>query len=185
MSEHRPPASPSPPGNTYARGDSGPAVAEIRAKLAMLGLLAEGEGAARLDPAGALFDEATDRAVRAFQQQRGISVDGQVGSRTYHALEEARWRLGGRILFFVTARLLDMGFDCGRVDGLFGVETEQALRDFQRNIGVVADGTCGPATFKALSQLSRPVVGGRPHAMRDSEAINRAGPALAGKLLII
>src|SRR6185436_18262916 len=68
--------------------------------------------------------------------------------------------------------------DCGRVDGLFGVETEQALRDFQRNIGVVADGTCGPATFKALSQLSRTVVGGRPHAMRDSEAINRAGQLL-------
>ena len=54
-----------------------------------------------------------------------------------------------------------MGFDCGRVDGLFGVETEQALRDFQRNIGLVADGTCGPATFKALTQLSRTVVGGR------------------------
>ena len=80
---------------------------------------------------------------------------------------------------------MDMGFDCGRVDGLFGVETEQALREFQRNIGVVADGTCGPATLKALNQLSRTVVGGRPHAMRDSEAITRAGPALAGKLLII
>jgi N-acetylmuramoyl-L-alanine amidase len=182
----------------YRRGDSGPAVAEIRAKLGLLGLLAEGEGAELLDPAGALFDEATDRAVRAFQQQRGISVDGIVGRRTYHSLEEARWRLGDRILFFVPARLMagddvaalqqrlmDMGFDCGRVDGLFGVETEQALREFQRNIGIVADGTCGPVTFKALAQLSRTVVGGRPHAMRDSEAITRAGPALAGKLLII
>jgi N-acetylmuramoyl-L-alanine amidase len=82
-------------------------------------------------------------------------------------------------------RLLDMGFDCGRVDGLFGVETEQSLREFQRNIGVAADGTCGPATFKALTQLTRTVVGGSPHAMRDSEAITRAGPALAGKLVII
>jgi N-acetylmuramoyl-L-alanine amidase len=185
-------------GRSYRRGDTGAAVAEIRAKLSLLGLLTDGEGAELLDPAGALFDEATDRAVRAFQQQRGISVDGLVGPRTYHALEEARWRLGDRILFFVPARLMagddvaalqtrlmDMGFDCGRVDGLFGVETEQALREFQRNIGVVADGTCGPATLKALTQLSRTVVGGRPHAMRDSEAINRAGPALAGKLLII
>ena len=81
MSEHRPPASPSPEGRSYARGDTGPAVAEIRAKLAMLGLLAEGEGAELLDPAGALFDEATDRAVRAFQQQRGISVDGPADGR--------------------------------------------------------------------------------------------------------
>jgi N-acetylmuramoyl-L-alanine amidase len=78
-----------------------------------------------------------------------------------------------------------MGFDCGRVDGLFGFETERALRDFQRNVGIKTDGTCGPATLKALSQLSRTVVGGSPHAMRESEAINRAGPTLSGKLVII
>ncbi len=186
MSDDR---SPAPAAPTYRRGDHGAAVAEIRGKLGLLGLLAEGEGAELLDPAGALFDEGTDRAVRAFQQQRGISVDGVVGPQTYHALEEARWRLGDRILFFVPARLmagddvaalqqrlLDMGFDCGRVDGLFGVETELALREFQRNIGVTADGTCGPATFNALGRLSRTVVGGQPAAMRESEAITRGRP---------
>jgi N-acetylmuramoyl-L-alanine amidase len=82
-------------------------------------------------------------------------------------------------------RLLDMGFDCGRVDGLFGVETEQSLREFQRNVGVIADGTCGPATFKALDRLTKTVVGGAPHAMRESEAILRAGPTLSGKLVIV
>lgn len=181
----------------YRRGDSGPAVAEIRAKLVRLGLLA---GA--VDPLSgtdtAVLDEATDRAVRAFQQQRGLTVDGIVGATTYHALDEARWRLGDRILAYVPARLqagddvatlqqrlLDMGFDCGRVDALFGVETEQALREFQRNVGIPADGTCGPTTFKALGQLTRTVTGGRPHAMRESEAINRAGPTLSGKLVII
>jgi N-acetylmuramoyl-L-alanine amidase len=182
----------------YRRGDTGPAVAEIRAKLGVLGLLAEGEGAELLDPDGALSDEATDLAEPTIPQARGTSADSVLGPRTYHALDEARWRLGDRILFFVPARLmagddvatlqqrlLDMGFDCGRVDGLFGVETEQSLREFQRNIGVAADGTCGPATFKALTQLTRTVVGGSPHAMRDSEAITRAGPALAGKLVII
>jgi N-acetylmuramoyl-L-alanine amidase len=182
---------------TYRRGDTGPAVAEVRAKLAVLGLLQ-----ASLDPlaesASAEFDDATDRAVREFQQQRGITVDGVVGPQTYHALDEARWRLGDRILSYVPARLiagddvatlqqrlLDMGFDCGRVDGLFGVETEHALRDFQRNVGVRPDGTCGPATFKALNQLVRTVVGGRPHAMRESEAISQAGPTLSGKLVIV
>jgi N-acetylmuramoyl-L-alanine amidase len=181
---------------SYRHGDSGPAVAEIRAKLAVLGLLASTD---RLDdPAAAVFDAAADHAVRAFQQQRGITVDGVVDAATYHALEEARWRLGDRILSFAPARLmagddiaglqqrlLDMGFDCGRVDGLFGVETEHALRDFQRNVGIAADGTCGPATFKALNRLARTVVGGRPHAMRESEAITRAGPTLSGKLVII
>lgn len=179
--------------HSYRLGDSGPAVAEIRGKLAVLGLLAGAPG-----DAGDEFDAGTDRAVRTFQQQRGLLVDGLVGPATYHALDEARWRLGDRILFYVPARLmagddvaalqqrlLDMGFDCGRVDGLFGFETEQALREFQRNIGVAADGTCGPATFKALDRLARTVTGGRPHAMRDSEAINRAGPTLAGKLVIV
>ena len=182
---------------TYRRGDVGPAVAEVRAKLAVLGLLQ-----ASRDPLAesesAEFDDVTDRAVREFQQQRGITVDGIVGPQTYHALDEARWRLGDRILSYVPARLiagddvaslqqrlLDMGFDCGRVDGLFGVETEHALRDFQRNVGVRPDGTCGPATFKALNQLVRTVVGGRPHAMRESEAISQAGPTLSGKLVIV
>ena len=181
---------------TFRRGDHGPAVAEIRSKLAVLGLVAEDDRSG--DGLTAVFDDLTDRAVRAFQQERGIRVDGIVGPTTYHALDEARWRLGDRILFYVPARLmagddvaalqqrlLDMGFDCGRVDGLFGVETEQSLREFQRNVGVVSDGTCGPATFKALNQLSRTVVGGAPHAMRESEAINRAGPTLAGKLVIV
>ncbi|MBA2769820.1 MAG: N-acetylmuramoyl-L-alanine amidase [Sporichthyaceae bacterium] len=190
---------------SYRLGDTGPAVAEIRRKLARLGLLPADEvsGVGDTEPGpnqfgAATFDEATDRAVRAFQQQRGILVDGIVGTLTYYALDEARWRLGDRILFYVPARLLagddvatlqqrllDMGFDCGRVDGLFGVETELALREFQRNIGVRADGTCGPATFKALDRLSRTVTGGSPHAMRDSEAINRAGPTLAGKMVIV
>lgn len=184
------------PERAYRRGDHGPAVAEIRSKLAVLGLIPD-EGR-RDGPLTADFDDVTDRAVRAFQQERGIRVDGIVGPTTYHALDEARWRLGDRILFYVPARLmagddvaalqqrlLDMGFDCGRVDGLFGVETEQSLREFQRNVGVVADGTCGPATFKALNQLTRTVVGGAPHAMRESEAINRAGPTLSGKLVIL
>jgi N-acetylmuramoyl-L-alanine amidase len=194
------PAARPPAQRTYRRGDEGPAIAEIRTKLTAVGLLDDGPSTRRpaLGPVTAVFDEATDRAVREFQQQRGLRVDGIVGAHTYHALDEARWHLGDRILFYVPARLLagddvaalqqrllDMGFDCGRVDGLFGVETDEALRDFQRNVGLVADGTCGPATFKALNQLSRTVVGGRPHEMRDSEAINRAGPTLSDKLVIV
>lgn len=180
----------------YRRGDAGPAVAEIRSKLTRLGLL-EGD----VDPlaaGAAYFDAATDRAVRDFQQQRGLTVDGIVGPATYQSLDEARWRLGDRILFYAPARLqagddvatlqqrlLDLGFDCGRADGLFGAETEQALREFQRNVGIRADGTCGPSTFKALEQLARTVTGGHPHALRESEAINRAGPTLSGKLVIL
>ena len=38
-------------------------------------------------------------------------------------------------------RLLDMGFTPGQVDGIFGRDTAQALSEFQRNMGLQADGT--------------------------------------------
>lgn len=102
----------------FRRSDTGPAVAEIRDRLTRLGLLTEPDGGA-----GDEFDETLDRAVRAFQQQRGLVVDGIVGPTTYRVLDEARWRLGDRLLTHVPGnllagddvialqqRLLDLGF---------------------------------------------------------------------------
>lgn len=177
---------------TYRRGDSGTAVAEIRGRLARLGLT-EADVA---DPH--TFDDALDVAVRTFQQQRGITVDGIVGATTYRLLDEARWRVGDRILSYTVSRplagddvatlqrrLSEMGFNAGRVDGIFGPQTEAALREFQRNMGLVDDGTCGPHTFRELDRLARTVTGGRPHALREETALRRRGPALSGKVIIV
>lgn len=180
----------------FRLGDHGPAVCEIRSKLDLLGLTGGSENRRHTDPEA--FDEPLDRAVRAFQQQRGLSVDGIVGANTYRVLEEARWRLGDRLLTYVAGnllagddvlalqqRLLDLGFKVGKVDGRFGHRTEQAVRDFQRNVGVPADGTCGPATLKALSRLAPIVRGGSPNALRAEERIRREGPQLTGKIVVI
>ena len=171
-------------------GDRGDAVRAVRDRLAEAGLLEE--------PAGEEYDAPVERAVRAFQQQRGLTADGVVGSATYRALEEARWRLGDRVLVHLPgnlqsgddvialqSRLLDLGFKVGRVDGRFGVNTERAVREFQRNIGVPPDGTCGPATLKALGRLAPIVRGGDPNAMRAQERIRREGPHLVGKVVVI
>jgi N-acetylmuramoyl-L-alanine amidase len=182
----------------FRLGDAGAAVAEIRGLLTTLGLLSDAD-APRGTPEGATaFDTDMDRAVRAFQQQRGLTVDGIVGPQTYRVLDEARWRLGDRILTHVPGnlmsgddvvalqqRLLDLGFKVGRADGLYGHQTELGVREFQRNIGVPADGTCGPSTLKALARLAPRVSGGRPNALRAEEQIRRAGPRLSGKVVVI
>lgn len=174
----------------YGVGARGPAVADVQATLVGLGLL-------DALPGGAVFDDATDRALRHFQQRRGLSVDGVVGTETYRALAAARWSLGDRILSLATRpylgddvaalqeRLLELGFDAGRADGVFGERTAAALRGLQRDYGLVADGTCGPATLRALKQLGRKVVGGSPHLLRETEQLYRSGSSLAGKVVVL
>lgn len=174
----------------FRNGDSGPAVTQIVGLLAQLGFL-DGE-------LPAVYDSRVETAVRTFQQQRGLHVDGLVGVATFRRLDEARWNLGDRILtylpgsamagddvFTLQRRLLELGFKVGRVDGYFGAETESGLREFQRNVGIPVDGTCGPMTLKMLAQLAPMVSGGAPNAMRAQERIRDAGPQLGGKIVVI
>jgi len=176
------------------RGDVGPAVAEVAATLRALGLLPPVSG----DGAAPVFDAAVEHAVRAFQQGRGLITDGTVSAGTYRALRDARWTLGDRMLAFLVSspvtgddvfalqeRLLELGYDAGRPDGIFGPQTEQALRGFQRDYGLTADGVCGPATMRALRQLSPKVRGGRPVFLREQERVRNAGPRLRGKRIVI
>jgi N-acetylmuramoyl-L-alanine amidase len=182
--------------SVFRLGDSGPAVAQITGLLERIGLL--GDAAERPVTEESLYDPRVELAVRTFQQQRGLTVDGVVGPLTFRRLDEARWRLGDRILthlpgnlmagddvYTLQGRLLDLGFRVGRVDGYFGPETEAGVRDFQRNLGIPPDGTCGPATLKALTRLSPMVKGGAPNALRAQERIREAGPHLGGKIVVI
>ncbi|ABP57009.1 N-acetylmuramoyl-L-alanine amidase [Salinispora tropica] len=173
-------------------GDRGPAVTEIRKVLAGLDLLVPAA------PDSDEFDAHTERAVRAFQQSRGLSVDGRVGTETWQALDAARWRLGARTLYHsvpepligedirsLQERLLEMGYDVGRADAIYGVRTARALAQFQREVGLAPDGTCGPHTVNSLRRLGRKVVGGRPQWLRESDAIRQSGPALVGRTVVI
>ena len=49
-----------------------------------------------MDDPHAVFDDALERAVRAFQQRKGLIVDGIVGAETFSAIDGARWALGDR-----------------------------------------------------------------------------------------
>ena len=53
------------------------------------------------------------------------------------------------------SELSRLGFDCGKVDGIFGPLTAHALEDFQRNCGLVVDGNCGPVTLQVIDRVGR------------------------------
>lgn len=169
-------------------GDSGDVVTTVTNTLNRLGFL---------ERTGSLFDSVVADAVRAFQQNRGLSVSGVVDRSTEIALEEARWKLGDRSLRFqeplmrgddvasLQARLIDMGFNPGRVDGIFGSNTETAVREFQRSVGTQVDGVCGPATIISLMRLMRTVTGGAPTELRAQADRVKRGPALADKVIVL
>ena len=72
-----------------------------------------------------------------------------------------------------------LGFDCGRVDGIFGPATSRALEEFQRNCGVEPDGVCGPATVRAL-EINAAHTGTGPGvaAVRELEQLRVVGSSL-------
>lgn len=51
--------------------------------------------------------------------------------------------------------LNSLGFDAGKVDGLFGPETLAAVLDFQHNRGMVEDGIVGAAVAHELALMQR------------------------------
>lgn len=187
-------------GEVLRHGDRGGSVIEIRAALAALGFLDNPDDAFTTGRRIAvdLFDDELDHAVRDFQQRRCLLVDGIVGEATYRALREASYRLGARTLIHqfgapmygddvatLQARLQELGFYTGMVDGFFGLQTHNCLMSYQREYGLSPDGICGPETLRSLYFLGPRVTGGSIHAIREEELVRRSGPRLSGKRIII
>lgn len=177
----------------YRFGDTGVAVRSIRTLLQ-----ATGDLAPSTIEASDVYDEELARAVRAFQQRRGLIVDGVVGPHTHTALDGARWKLGDRLLSHIPGhmlqgddvaelqeRLLSLGFTPDRVDGIFGTNTEQSVRRFQAGVGLAVDGSVGPETLRAFADLTRSVSGGSPHTLRERELVRRSGPRLTGRIVVL
>jgi N-acetylmuramoyl-L-alanine amidase len=169
-------------------GAIGEGVRDVQRRLLALGFDTQG------DDAGA-YGAATETAVRAFQRRRGLREDGRCGHQTWAALVEAGYELGDRMVYRsarmlrgddvaeLQRRLSALGFDTGKVDGIFGDQTEHGLVEFQRNAGLTVDGICGPATVRALRQLGER---GQPvAAVREREALRSRPPTLAGRKVAI
>ena len=128
-----------------------------------------------------VFDENTEAAVRAFQQQFGLTPDGIVGRQTWQAMEDAYEGIrtasnlieGGIVLF--PGRVLQAGFQgedvatiqeylayistvypavpAPAVTGVYGLETVQAVEAFQQEFGLEVNGIVGVTTWDAIASL--------------------------------
>lgn len=122
-------------------------------------------------PVSGLFDEGTEAAVIAFQFDRGLIADGEVGTETQDALGVVsssgfntgnilvlqRGDTGDRVLQ-LQQLLQSLGFRPGLLDGSFGIETEAAVIDFQLATGLSPTGIVDAQTEVLLQQSFNPNV---------------------------
>ena len=129
-----------------------------------------------------VFGSVTANSVRSFQRLFGLTADGVVGRNTWNKLYQvyrtiqgdepgeggvnpSPWpgvylRQGSRGSEVVTlqnllnnARSMYPQIPFITVDGVFGANTDNAVRIFQRAAGLTVDGVVGPTTWNALTAL--------------------------------
>lgn len=168
-------------------GDRSPQVADVQTRLRALGFT--------IDDDGGVFGHSTKLAVRSFQQQRTLLVDGIVGPQTWSELVGASWRLGDRILYLkvppmrgddvlqLQRQLNAMGFDAGKQDAIFGEDTDRAVRAFQKEYGVAEDGIFGPMSLASLHGLRIDRPGSALPLREELTRLRRAGAS--GAVVVI
>jgi peptidoglycan hydrolase-like protein with peptidoglycan-binding domain len=100
-----------------------------------------------------IFGPATDAAVRDFQTDRGLPVDGVVGPMTWPGLvvETGPGSTGDAVRGVQSFGLpTSPGVPLLAVDGVYGPETEDRVRNFQQIWGLAADGIAGTGTWSYL-----------------------------------
>ena len=170
--------------------DEGPAVEDVQQRLAIVGVLDAGE-------VDGVFGARTAAAVRAFRLQQGLSAGEEVDQRTWSALVDASFRLGDRTLYLrmpyfhghdvreLQQALATLGFACGDLDGIFGAFTETALRKFQVNMGLPADGIAGSYTYAAIRSLHHSWEGKQALYAPSRLGFARAADVLEGNALCL
>ncbi len=103
-----------------------------------------------------LFGPATEAAVKAVQKAKRLGVDGIVGPATWPviALTVKRGSKGSAVRGvqeeFQFRNLSGDPSKGVQIDGIFGPQTEAAVRGFQEALQITIDGIVGPVTWRAL-----------------------------------
>ena len=161
-------------------GSSGSEVKKLQQRLKDLGYL---KGSVDGD-----FGAATETAVKNFQANNGLEVDGKAGPNTLTKVYSSSARKApsttktntprptntpftslkngssGDDVRRMQNRLIELGYLDGRADGDFGDATEAAVRAFQARNGLTADGKAGTATLNKLYSSSAKKAAAAPTA---------------------
>jgi len=146
-----------------------------------------------------VFDDHVDAAVRTFQQNRGLMVDGVAGPETLRALGEAQYNLGDRPMFWqhgidhtrgddvseLQRQLSYLGFYYGHIDGEFGERTHLAVRELQQNLGLEPTGVADAPLIGAMARVNRSISPSHAFSLRDYERLNQASAALKGRVVCL
>jgi len=137
------------------KGDQGPEVRILQEKLTAAGH--------SLNPIDDKFGPKIDTAVRNFQRENHLIVDGVAGDNTWKALDAAikakkvalaikTLRKGSRgpLVRTLQERLISAGYPIQPVTDYFGIQTDTAVRNLQRKNKLLSDGIVGPNTWFAL-----------------------------------
>lgn len=109
-----------------------------------------------------VFGNNTQAATIEFQKFNGLTADGIIGKQSWSKLVLQSPSIyilkkgsTGSAVQYLQYKLLSKLYPLD-ADGIFGSETENAVKLFQTESGLVPDGIVGPITFSALLPLSSP-----------------------------
>ncbi len=145
--------------------------------------------------ADGIFGVGTRASVVAFQNQFGLVADGIVGEQTWNKIMEihsALDEIASNIPYPGTPLKVGSRGDYVKLmqgylnvisdvytnipkldtDGIFGSGTERAVKQFQRNVGLVDDGIVGPATWDALLREYNNAKGSRRKIVKKENKIS-------------
>lgn len=121
------------------------------------------------------FGPETTEAVKSFQARYGLPITGVVDKPTWDEIVEANHvlerfknderqerptlRLGstGEYVTILQTELNQLNYYSGNITGSFNIETENAVKAFQANNKLIADGIVGRNTWNALTFLYSPL----------------------------
>ena len=174
-----------------SRGDRGKEVLDVQTRLRGQSYELGREGV------DGFFGPSTELAVRSFQQQRGLLVDGLVGANTWRELVEAGYALGDRLLYLreppfrgddvlaLQVELNLMGFNAGAERGVHDDDVERAVLDFQRNAGLPVDGIVGESTIVKFTALRKAESGRESKKIPERDGGYVQARSLVGQAVVV